>query len=385
MYKIKYIKGERLWWLLNDDEDESNPAKIDFASSKLELMQKFKVFKTRRIATKEYAVIKANMSKQEEEKDLKPIKNDTHIKTEKVNMASFIPTIDKKYISRTIVKGIKDKKLLKLAYDKKINLLLIGDTGTGKTHLFRNFCFENQLPYMRVNLNGATTPEDLIGQWVPTTDGFAWKDGVLTTFMRNGGVFVVDEINACSADILFILHSVLDDENKVVLVQKDGEVITAHEDFWLVATMNPDYEGTRPLNSALKDRFRVMMFDYDTKTETKLNVKPKMQELAGKLRAMYIKGELVTPCSTRMLLQYNEDIEIFGKDFAKIAFLSKFDVGERQAVESAFELVVQKYNIENEKEDETETGSNDELPKVTKITGTGTATITGTQSKPTIQ
>ena len=146
-----------------------------------------------------------------------PVKQNTGIK----NNQDFIPTTNG-YITRKINKKT-DIELFEIAYKNKINSLLVGDTGTGKTHAVRHFCFENKLPYMRVNLNEATTVEDLVGQWIPNPEGgFKWEDGVLTRFMRYGGVFVCDEINAANSGVLFILHSVLDDERKIVLVQKDG-------------------------------------------------------------------------------------------------------------------------------------------------------------------
>lgn len=254
--------------------------------------------------------------------------------------SDFIPTIDGKYIHRKI-DGIDDIEVFNRAHKAKLNTLLIGETGTGKTHAVRAFCYNKKLPYMRVNLNEATTVEDLVGQWIPNAKGgFQWQDGVLTKFLREGGVFVCDEINSANAGILFILHSVLDDERKIVLVQKDGEVIHAHKDFWFIATMNPDYEGTKPLNHALKDRFQVVLYyDYDEQVESELVKNKDIQRLAQKLRPLYRKGEILTPLSTRGLMQFEQNINIFGKDAATEMFLNHFSRDESQSIRSAMELI----------------------------------------------
>lgn len=266
----------------------------------------------------------------------------------------FIPETNG-YIKRRIL-GKSDIALIEKIYEQRTPLLLVGETGSGKTHAIRHFCYEKKLPYMRVNFNGAMTPEDLIGQFVPDANSgngsFKWVDGVLTNFVRNGGVFVVDEINSGNAEILFFLHPLLDDERKLVLVQKDGEVIHAHPNFWLVSTMNPDYEGTKPLNLALQDRFKILEFDYADNVEKILIKDAKLLKFADKLRALYRKGELSNPLSTRALLYYQNDIDIFGKNIAKLLMFNKFKPAERNAIKEVFQLEVEESTQADDQRDE---------------------------------
>jgi MoxR-like ATPase len=256
------------------------------------------------------------------------------------NNKEFTPTVDGKYIPRK-VDGIDDMEVFTRAHEHKMNVLLIGETGTGKTHAVRAFCYKNKLPYFPLNLTESTQVEDLVGQMIPDEKGgFKWVDGPLTRFIRYGGVVVVEEINAANAGVLFVLHSILDDQRRLCITQKDGEVIKAHEDFWFVATMNPDYEGTKPLNAALKDRFHVVLYyDYDETIEKQLIKSDEIRKLASKLRPLYRKGELLTPISTRGLMQFEKNIEVFGHDAAVESFLNRFNRDESQSIRGAIEMI----------------------------------------------
>lgn len=267
-------------------------------------------------------------------------------------MKQYIPQTNGYYINQNFGNKITDEQILQTLYNKNttmINraLLIEGDTGCGKTHFVRAFCHKYKIPYMRVNLNGATTPEDLIGQYVPSENGFRWVDGVLTKFMKNGGIFVVDEINMAPADVLAILNPILDDERKLVLVQKDGEIIHAHQNFFLIATMNLDYEGTKPLNEALRDRFFCLEFGYNKKAEKQLIKKEntKILEVAEKIRKMHEQGELNSPISTRTLLLFQQNIDLFGFEFALNVLTQRFESIERKAIKEVIELIYSSSNV----------------------------------------
>jgi len=253
-------------------------------------------------------------------------------------VAELVPHGDEEYIPRKIA-GKKDIAILYIAYKHRKNTLLEGPTGSGKTMAIRWLARKLRVPYMRVNLNGGTTVEDLVGQWIYKDGGFTWSDGVLTRMMRYGGIFVADEINAAPTEILFVLNSVLDDERKVVLTQKDGEVVTACDDFWFVATMNPEnlYEGTKMLNEALRDRFQVVLeYDYSREVEKKLELTDDLLEIAKMLRER--NDEIRTPVSTRALVQFKENCELFGLRLAREMFVQKFHVDERKIVREILNL-----------------------------------------------
>ncbi|VFQ98584.1 unnamed protein product [Cuscuta campestris] len=97
---------------------------------------------------------------------------------------------------------------------------------------------------------------DLYHQWQTI---FKWKDGPLIEAMKNGDLFLVDEISLADDSVLERLNSVLEPERKLALAEKGGselEKITAHPDFFLLATMNPGGDfGKKELSPALRNRF----------------------------------------------------------------------------------------------------------------------------------
>lgn len=87
---------------------------------------------------------------------------------------------------------------------------------------------------------------------------FEWADGSLVTAMKEGSFFLIDEISLADDSVLERLNSVLEPERGLLLPEKGGTDIhlTAANNFQFFATMNPggDY-GKKELSPALRNRF----------------------------------------------------------------------------------------------------------------------------------
>ncbi|KAK4269128.1 hypothetical protein QN277_022325 [Acacia crassicarpa] len=88
---------------------------------------------------------------------------------------------------------------------------------------------------------------------------FVWHDGPIVKAMRDGDLFLADEISLANDSVLERLNSVLEPERKLSLAEKGGnelEEVSAHPNFFVLATMNPggDY-GKTELSPALRNRF----------------------------------------------------------------------------------------------------------------------------------
>ncbi|KAM6905784.1 midasin isoform 2-T2 [Lycodopsis pacificus] len=152
------------------------------------------------------------------------------------------------------------------------SVLLVGDTGCGKTTICQLFAALAGQKFFAVNCHLHMETSDFLGGLRPVrhthqTDGedcrlFQWHDGPLVLAMKEGGVFLMDEISLADDSVLERLNSVLETEKSLVLAEKgsgdndDVELIGAAASFRLVATMNPGGDfGKKELSPALRNRF----------------------------------------------------------------------------------------------------------------------------------
>ncbi|KAF1745174.1 hypothetical protein MXB_648 [Myxobolus squamalis] len=163
---------------------------------------------------------------------------------------------------------LRNAYLLCEALRIKESVLLVGDTGSGKTSLCQLYAEATGRKLYVVTCHSGLESSDIIGSLTIKVAGyhkhFEWQDGLLTQALKNGGMFLLDEISLADDSILERVNSVLDsDSRSLVLYEKlstndDGspEEVIAHPDFLFVATMNPsgDY-GKRELSHALRNRF----------------------------------------------------------------------------------------------------------------------------------
>lgn len=90
---------------------------------------------------------------------------------------------------------------------------------------------------------------------------FEWVDGPLVISMREGSMFLIDEISLADDSVLERLNSVLEPERKLLLAEKGGgssthdqaDVVVAKEGFQVFATMNPggDFGKKEVINDLL--------------------------------------------------------------------------------------------------------------------------------------
>lgn len=87
---------------------------------------------------------------------------------------------------------------------------------------------------------------------------FEWSDGPLVNALKSGSYFLLDEISLADDSVLERLNSVLEPERSLLLAEKgsDDIFITAKEGFQFLATMNPGGDyGKKELSPALRNRF----------------------------------------------------------------------------------------------------------------------------------
>ena len=245
------------------------------------------------------------------------------------------PGVDPKF---TVIGQDENKKFVELAVTNDIPLLLIGETGTGKTSLVREQAIINKKELVRFSITGETTVDEFVGKYELESGETVWKDGILIDAMKTGKWLVADEINVALPEILFVLHSLLDDDKQITVSNHLGEVIKPHKDFRFFATMNPpeEYAGTKELNKAFQSRFSIVLTVHypAPEIETRILVDKagiieadavRMVDVANALREAKKQDKIFYTCSTRDLLHwadvYSKGID--ANDAFKVAVLNK--------------------------------------------------------------
>jgi hypothetical protein len=253
--------------------------------------------------------------------------------------------LDTRYVHRDVLGGINDYKAYDFARANNINVLIYGPTGPGKTTSIEAWCASRDLRLAQVSGNAALEPGHLFGRLVPDSKGgFAWVDGPVTDVVRNGGVLNLDEVNFISPKIYTVLYPLLTSQRIISLLDHHGEVIEAHPDLTIFATMNPDYIGTGQLNFAFRNRFDMQIeWDYDDKVEVQLVKSKNLLVLAKQLRAEAAKGQYETPISTNMLIEFGQFVNGLGYEAAVENFINHFAGEEQPSVRLVFQT--HEYNL----------------------------------------
>lgn len=251
------------------------------------------------------------------------------------NVLASVPSsaVAKAYVHRKIA-GKNDFAYLDIARAHKMNVLIEGPTGPGKTMFTRAWAAHNNRVLARIPSSVGLDPAQLFGRFVPVDGGWRWVDGPVSHVVRHGGVLLWNEVNLTPERVSSVAFGLLDDNREIVLLDHEGEILKAHDDLLIVADMNPDYEGTRPMNKAFRDRFGIqLVWDYDPDVEKQLVKSKALLAMARDLRAEAAKGTYETPISTRMLMEFERLAGLVSLDFALLNFANHFASDERAAVQ----------------------------------------------------
>lgn len=146
----------------------------------------------------------------------------------------------------------------KMAYEtiesnENWGMVITGPTGVGKSVGFRVLANHAGAPCLILQVTGGTTVEDLEGQFIPEEGGYAFVPGPLVKAFVEGYWLLVDEINFGSPQVLAAFNKYTDGTDKIIV---NGKTYFRNPNFVVGVTMNPGYDGTEKLNTALKSRFQ---------------------------------------------------------------------------------------------------------------------------------
>lgn len=221
----------------------------------------------------------------------------------------LVPEVSNDYKLREI-NGVRDLELLSFVIqDPDYFAMLEGEAGVGKNMAIKTVASASNWPMIRVNFSVGTTYQSLVGRYapadtedteketierteavkntatrlfsenenmtfekalelasnsIPQSGSFKWVDGLLTRAVKNGWMFVADEINAADEEAVMPLNGLTEDrDSRYLTIEEKSEVIEPHPRFRFVATRNPiSYAGVSEMNSALESRSYVINYGY---------------------------------------------------------------------------------------------------------------------------
>lgn len=161
--------------------------------------------------------------------------------------------------------------LLVVAQLQGNNILLTGGAGLSKSTAVMQVAKALQLEFTQISFSNQTTKTDLLG--FVDAHGNYQGSGFVDAF-KNGKVFLADEMDACSSNVLVLLNSAI---SNGVIQLPNGEQVEVHDNFRFIATANTNLRGSasgytarNKLDAATIDRFIVIDWELDEELEEKL-------------------------------------------------------------------------------------------------------------------
>jgi MoxR-like ATPase len=222
----------------------------------------------------------------------------------------------------------------------RLNVLLVGPAGCGKTALGAQVAAALKLPFGSISCTAGMSESQLGGWLLPLGDGgrFVYVPALFVTMYETGGVFLLDEIDAGDENVLVFLHQALANNGFFLPQRTDNPFVKRHPDFVLLAAANTYghgadrvYVGRNKLDGATLDRFKAATFpmDYDRKLEEAVVPNKALRAWGEKVRGVIGAHRLARVMSTRFLIDSSKRLAAgHGMDAVKASYLSDWTKDE---------------------------------------------------------
>jgi hypothetical protein len=223
--------------------------------------------------------------------------------TEKFGMRPIVHEFKLPDRPKVEIKGVLHEKfdcIINILSDRRDGMeavYLCGAAGTGKSYIAQQAAKVLNVPYYESN---SVTDETKITGFIDANGRYHE-----TEFYRafvNGGVFLMDELDASIPEVLTLLNNALANGSFSFPTGRQ----TAHKDFYCIAAGNTygtgadnEYTGRYQLDAATMDRFAMIPVDYDKRIELNMvNNESDLVEFAHDFR------NAVKACGTSCLFTY---------------------------------------------------------------------------------
>jgi len=201
-------------------------------------------------------------------------------------------------------------KLLQLAQER-VNILMVGPAGCGKTHVAGLIAKALGLSFSSQSCSAGVS-ESVFTGWLLPTGNNAKFTHVMSAFLEkyeNGGVFLLDELDASDPNVLVFINQALANDSFMVPQRFENPLFKKHKDFVAVAAANTFghgademYHGRNSLDAATLDRFKIgtVAMEYSAVVESRI-VDEEVLEWGLRVREIIERHSLRKIMSTRVM------------------------------------------------------------------------------------
>ncbi|EMS12723.1 midasin, putative [Entamoeba histolytica HM-3:IMSS] len=179
------------------------------------------------------------------------------------------------------------------------SILLEGEPGCGKSSLLKYIAEQQHMKMLSVHFGDDVDAKALIGSYI-TSDSFSefkWKDGSLTTAVKEGYWFLLEDVDTAPPDVISLILPLL--KTRTFFIPNRSESVTVHPNFRLIGTRTLHKGGMKinTFHSILSSHFTIVSMP-----------EMKKEELTQLLLCLYQRIQIIIPT----MLQCHETIKLKG-------------------------------------------------------------------------
>ena len=171
-------------------------------------------------------------------------------------------------------------RLLQLA-QQRINIMMVGPAGCGKTHIAGQLADALDLDYASQSCSAGMSESQLTGWLLPIgkSGSFTYVSSEFIRIYENGGIFLFDEMDAADPNVLIFINQALANGRFSLPQRFENPTVRKHKNFVAIAATNTFgggadamYHARNALDASTLDRFKIGMvsIDYSHTVETAL-------------------------------------------------------------------------------------------------------------------
>lgn len=202
-------------------------------------------------------------------------------------------------------------------------VFLWGPTGCGKSHICKQVAESLGLRFAFISCTAGMSEGQIGGRLLPVGKNGTFEY-VISEFVdcyENGGIFLLDEVDAADANVLLLINSALANGHMAVSNRPKAPYAVRHPDFVCMAAANTVgtgadrmYSGRNKLDAAFMERFGIgkTLMGYDEAVETELCPDTALRNQLLKYRKAILEHRLERAMSTRFMIKSYKMVTYYG-------------------------------------------------------------------------